>query len=47
MTLTEDADASFDDDGGSSLTLVPALGRGTDSLHTMIYFDSMAETFQV
>jgi hypothetical protein len=46
VALTEDADASFDEDGG---IFPPVLGRpwagGTDSLHTMIYYRHYGRTF--
>jgi hypothetical protein len=46
VSLTEDADASFDEDGG---IFPPVLGRpwagGTDSLHTMIYYERYGRTF--
>lgn len=46
MTLTEDADASFDDDGGVfPATLFRPWAGGTDSLHTMIYFDKYGRDF--
>lgn len=46
VLLTEDSDASFDEDGG----IFPrVLGRpwagGTDSLHTMIYYDAWGRNF--
>ena len=46
VLLTEESDASFDEDGG----IFPrVLGRpwagGTDSLHTMIYYDAYNQTF--
>ena len=44
--LTEDADSSFDETGGA---FPPILGRpwagGTDSLHTMIYYEKYGRTF--
>ncbi|MGO8790118.1 MAG: B12-binding domain-containing radical SAM protein [Terriglobia bacterium] len=44
--LTEDADSSFDETGGA---FPPILGRpwagGTDSLHTMIYYDRHGRNF--
>jgi anaerobic magnesium-protoporphyrin IX monomethyl ester cyclase len=46
VLLTEDSDASFDEDGG---VFPRVLGRpwagGTDSLHTMIYYDAYDRTF--
>jgi hypothetical protein len=46
MALTEDAEASFDEDGG---IFPPVLGRpwagGTDSLHTMIYYEKYGRNF--
>jgi Radical SAM superfamily len=46
VSLTEESDASFDDDGG---VFPRVLGRpwagGTDSLHTMIYYDAYDRTF--
>ena len=44
--LTEDSDSSFDETGG---TFPPILGRpwagGTDSLHTMIYYEKYGRNF--
>ena len=44
--LAEDADASFDESGG---VFPPVLGRpwagGTDTLHTMIYYEQYGRTF--
>ena len=46
LALTEDADSSFDESGG---VFTPVLGRpwagGTDSLHTMIYYDRYGRKF--
>lgn len=46
ILLTEDCDASFDEDGG---VFPPLLGRpwagGTDTLHSMIYYDTYGRTF--
>jgi hypothetical protein len=46
LALTEDADASFDETNG---VFPPILGRpwagGTDSLHTMIYYDRYGREF--
>ena len=46
VLLTEDSDASFDEDRG---VFPRVLGRpwasGTDSLHTMIYYDAYGKTF--
>jgi hypothetical protein len=46
LALTEDADASFDETNG---VFPPILGRpwagGTDSLHTMIYYDRYGRDF--
>jgi hypothetical protein len=46
LTLTEEADASFGDDGGvfPEVLFRPWAG-GTDSLHTMIYFDKYGRHF--
>lgn len=46
LTLTEEADASFDDHGGifPEVLFRPWAG-GTDSLHTMIYFDKYGQQF--
>ncbi len=46
VLLTEDGDASFDDDGGA---FPPVLGRpwagGTDTLHSMIYYDTYGRSY--
>src|SRR5262249_23196032 len=46
VLLTEDCDASFDESGGA---FPPVLGRpwagGTDTLHSMIYYDTYERTF--
>jgi radical SAM family protein len=46
VLLTEDSDASFDDSGGA---FPPVLGRpwagGTDTLHSMIYYDAYGRLF--